>query len=311
MDSESIVITSAEESLRLDKLLALRFPDFSRNYFQNLINQGFVLINGTKPKKRALPRISDEVEICFQLTPEIDVKPENIPLDILFEDEHIIAVNKPAGMVVHPAPGHPTGTFANALLGHCKGLNIPGDPCRPGIVHRLDKETSGVLLAAKTAKSHALLVQLFASRSINKTYLAITSSSPGTCTIDAPIGRHPVHRKQMAIREDGKPAITHFEVLAKEGPHHLILCRPETGRTHQIRVHLKSCNAPVLGDKLYAKPDPKFPRHMLHAWKLEFNHPITQKPLYIEAPCQELLSLIPSICSKLTPSPGLNYERIY
>ncbi len=296
MDSETITITSAESNLRLDKLLAQRFPDFSRSYFQHLIDQGLVLINGSKAKKRLLPHPGNEVEICFQLTPEIDVIPENIPLDILFEDEHIIAVNKPAGMVVHPAPGHPSGTFANALLGHCRGLNIPGDPYRPGIVHRLDKETSGVLLAAKTSKAHAALVQLFASRSLKKTYLAITTGSPGNRTIDAPIGRHPIHRKQMAIAENGKPALTHFEVLAKDGPHHLVQCRPETGRTHQIRVHLKSCNAPVLGDKLYAKPDSKILRHMLHAWKLEFNHPITQKPLYIEAPCQEPQFLIPLFC---------------
>ncbi|MCP5509198.1 MAG: RluA family pseudouridine synthase [Chlamydiales bacterium] len=311
MDIETIIVTDSESNIRLDKLLALRFPTFSRNYFQTLILQGFVLLNGIKPKKRLHLTPDDEIEICFQLTPEIDVKPQNIPLDILFEDEHLLAINKPAGMVVHPAPGHPSGTFANALLHHCKGLETPGDPLRPGIVHRLDKETSGVLLAAKTSQTHGALVELFASRSIQKTYLAITTGSPGNCTIDAPIGRHPVHRKQMTTRDDGKQAITHFRVLANDGPLHLIECRPETGRTHQIRVHLKSCNAPVLGDKLYAKPNPKIPRHLLHAWKLQLIHPITKKNLTIEAPCHELDFLVPSICNKLTPSPGLNYERIY
>ena len=194
-------------------------------------------------------------------------------------------------MVTHPAPGHPSKTFANALLYHCKGLEQTGDPMRPGIVHRLDKDTSGVLIAAKTAKTHAKLTELFANRQIQKTYLAITTSKPNAQAVNAPIGRHPVHRKKMAICENGKAAITHFEILDQKNHLYLIQCRPITGRTHQIRVHLKSINAPVLGDALYG-PKTTLSRHYLHAHTLDFIHPITSNPLRLKAPCQDFLAML-------------------
>ena len=277
--------------MRLDKFLSAAYPDFSRSYFQHLIDEGFVLVGGKKAKKRTLLSLGDAIEIAFQPTPELDVRPENIPLDILYEDEHLIAINKPAGMVTHPAPGHPSKTFANALLYHCKNLEKAGDPLRPGIVHRLDKDTSGVLLAAKTAQTHAKFTELFALRQIQKTYLAITTNKPNAETVDAPIGRHPVHRKKMTLSENGKSAITHFETLDQKNHLYLVKCTPITGRTHQIRVHLKSINAPVLGDALYG-PKTLLPRHYLHAHTLNFIHPITSKPLHLEAPCQDFLAML-------------------
>lgn len=282
MESDSYTVTEA--CSRLDQLLKSLYPKYSRTYFQQLIKDQCVLINGQPTKKRAQPQIGDEIDICFRLTPELELKPENIPLDILFEDDQIIAVNKPAGMVVHPAPGHPTGTFANALLYHCQNLEPTGDPLRPGIVHRLDKETSGVLIAAKTAEAHAKLVELFASRNMEKTYLALCSNNPGSGAIDAPIGRHATHRQQMTITSRGKMAITDIHSIPLSSDTVLVIAKPFTGRTHQIRVHLKSRHAPVLGDKLYGTPNQKYARHLLHAWRLKFMHPFTGQQICFTAP---------------------------
>ncbi|MCB1117691.1 MAG: RluA family pseudouridine synthase [Chlamydiia bacterium] len=283
MDStETFTILNEDE--RLDRLLAHRFCK-SRSYFQHLITEKCVLVNGSPVKKRFIPRIGDEIKVCFQLTPELDLLPENIPLDILYEDEHLIAINKPAGMVTHPAPGHPTGTFANALVFHCKQKLEGGtDPLRPGIVHRLDKETSGVLIAAKTSQAHALLIEQFSKRQIDKTYLAITTSNPGICTVDSTIGSHPIHRKQMACVPEGRSALTHFQTLAQDGPYTLVLAKPHTGRTHQVRVHLKSLNCPIVGDTLYGSPAKNLNRHLLHAYELKLKHPITAQDLHFQAP---------------------------
>ena len=292
---ESALHTVTEPCKRLDQLLKSLYPKYSRTYFQQLIEDQCVLINGQPTKKRAQPQIGDEIDICFRLTPELELKPENIPLDILFEDEHILAINKPAGMVVHPAPGHPTNTFANALLYHCQNLEQTGDPLRPGIVHRLDKETSGVLIAAKTAQSHAKLVELFASRSMEKTYLALCSNNPGSGGIDAPIGRHSVHRQQMTITSRGKMAITDIHSIPLSSDTVLVVAKPLTGRTHQIRVHLKSRHAPVLGDKLYGTPNQKYNRHLLHAWRLKFTHPITAQEMCFTAPIPDDMSACHSV----------------
>ncbi len=283
MDSTETFTILNEENTRLDRLLAERFSK-SRSYFQHLIAQNCVLVNGSPVKKRVIPNNGDEIEVLFQLTPELDLLPENIPLDILYEDEHLIAINKPSGMVTHPAPGHPTKTFANALVYHCKLIEGGTDPLRPGIVHRLDKETSGVLIAAKTSQAHARLIEQFSNRQVEKTYLAITTSNPGTCTVDHSIGRHPIHRKQMACSPDGRNALTHFQSLAQDGPYTLVLAKPHTGRTHQIRVHLKSLNCPVVGDNLYGAPKKNLNRHLLHAWELKLKHPITAQDLHFQAP---------------------------
>lgn len=277
---------SATRSIRLDKLCAEQFKEYSRSYFQFLIEMGSVTCNGKRVKKRMIPSVGDEIQVFFLKAPEMELVPEDIPLEILYEDDAIICINKPAGMVVHPAPGHPNGTFVNALLYHCKAL--PPQDLRPGIVHRLDKETSGVLLAAKTIEAHQKLIESFSKREIEKEYLAITVGNPPEETIDAPIGRHPVKRKEMATVESGRHALTHFNVIASDGGFALVRARPVTGRTHQIRVHLKMQKTPVLGDPIYGSE--KLSRKMgvkrtlLHAQRLTFPHPISGKTLEITAP---------------------------
>lgn len=275
-----------EKTNRLDKLLADTFPEHSRNYFQFLIDAGSVTCNGKKVKKRAIPNLGDEIQIFFLACPEIELTPENIPLEVLYEDDAIICVNKPSGMVVHPAPGHPTGTFVNALLYHCRSL--PPQDLRPGVVHRLDKETSGVLLAAKTIQAHKKLIEAFSHREIEKEYLAIVVGNPGEKIVDQPIGRHPHKRKEMTILKEGRHATTIIETLKSKKDFSLIQAKPITGRTHQIRVHLKSIKTPVIGDRLYGPESLnrklKVERHLLHAHRLTFPHPILKKKIVIEAP---------------------------
>lgn len=301
-DSEFLFISAEEEGIRIDKFLSIRFPNHSRTYFQHLIDIGCVLLNGEPIKKRTIPEEGDEIEIFFQATPEASLLPENIPLDILYEDEHILAINKPAGMVVHPAPGHWSGTFVNALLGHCQNLAPCSDPLRPGIVHRLDKDTTGVLLAAKTLAAHQKLIELFSTRQMDKLYLAICHGRPTSTLINAPIGRHPVHRKEMAALPDGREAITEIQIAAFNEKTSLILAKPRTGRTHQIRVHLKHINCPVLGDTLYGRKD-DCERQLLHAYRLSFDHPITNAPIRLIAPIPADMKLWmqklcgPSLCT--------------
>jgi len=291
VESDFLLILSQEAGQRIDKLLSERFPAFSRSYFQYLIESGAVLLNGMQVKKRISVQAGDEVEVCFQLTPELSLAPEAMSFEILFEDEHLLAINKPPGLVVHPAPGHPAGTFVNGLLAHCQNLAPGTDPLRPGIVHRLDKDTSGVLIAAKTREAHQKIIEMFAQRKMEKIYLAICSGRPSNGLIQAPIGRHPVHRKEMAIVPQGKEAISHVQVVAFNEQFSLVLVRPKTGRTHQIRVHLKHIGHPILGDAVYGShrinqalaPS----RLLLHAYRLSFIHPCTQKPLCFSAPIPE------------------------
>jgi len=282
-EHEFLFISAEEEGLRIDKLLATRFPHHSRTYFQHLLDIGCVLLNGEPVKKRTIPEEGDEIEVCFQATPEASLTAEKIPLEILYEDEYLIAVNKPAGMVVHPAPGHWSGTFVNALLGHCQELAPGSDPLRPGIVHRLDKETTGILIAAKTATAHQKLIELFSARRMEKLYLAICHGRPANGIVNAPIGRHPVHRKEMAALPDGREAITEIQLAAFNDKTSLVLAKPRTGRTHQIRVHLKHIGCPVLGDALYGRRE-DLERHLLHAYRLCFEHPITKAPMRLIAP---------------------------
>ncbi|QZA59181.1 RluA family pseudouridine synthase [Candidatus Rhabdochlamydia porcellionis] len=283
--------SSLEEShLRLDALLSLRFPNKSRSYFQFLIKQGHVLVNGKAMKKREKTKPGDEIEIYFQITPEIDLTPESIDLEVLYEDEHLIVINKPAGMVVHPAPGHHRGTFVHALLFHCKQIDSD-DPLRPGIVHRLDKDTSGILIAAKTRTAHAGLIDLFAKRKIEKTYLAICIGMPRDGLIDTPIARHPSRRKEMTVCMQGKASKTICQVLAQNGSLSLVKLELLTGRTHQLRVHLKHIGTPILGDETYgnAAINKKFStkRQLLHAYFISFFHPITQQIVSLTAPIPE------------------------
>lgn len=295
-EHEFLFISAEEEGTRIDKLLTTRFPHHSRTYFQHLIDIGCVLVNGESVKKRLIPEEGDEIEVCFQATPEASLTPEKIPLEILYEDEHILAINKPAGMVVHPAPGHWSGTFVNALLAHCQEIAPGSDPLRPGIVHRLDKDTTGVLIAAKTLQAHQKLIELFSSRKMEKLYLAICQGKPANGVINAPIARHPVHRKEMAVLSDGREAITEIQVAACNDKMSLVLAKPRTGRTHQIRVHFKHIGCPIIGDPIYGKKD-LHDRQLLHAYRLSFEHPITGIPIRLMAPIpQDMKVWLQKLC---------------
>lgn len=252
------------------------------------------MVNGQVEKKRYLVQEEDLVEVEFALSPELSLEPEEIPLDILFEDEHLLVINKPAGLVVHPATGHWKGTFVNALLFHCQ--NLPCEGLRPGIVHRLDKDTSGLLIAAKTAEAQRALVALFASREVYKEYEAIVVGHPAGQMIDQPLGRSPQNRKKMAVVGTGKKALTELRPLAlfKEAAHINIVLH--TGRTHQIRVHMRFIGHPVLGDALYGYEGANrrwgAGRQMLHAKTLKFTHPVTGEKLCFEASLPEDMRLL-------------------
>lgn len=288
-DTDILVVTEEETGERLDKILASRFKEvYSRTYFQYLIDEHLVLLNGAPVKKRIKPQAGDEIEVQFAATPEIQLTPEPIPLEILYEDEHLLAINKPAGLVVHPAPGNWSGTFVNGLLYHCSQLTRQDNSLRPGIVHRLDKDTSGVLVAAKTLEMQQKLTALFASRQVYKEYWAICIGRPSDGEISAPIGRHPIHRKQMAIIPNGKPAASVIQTLGWNEKLSIVQVVIATGRTHQIRVHLKYKGTPVLGDSLYGNPSINqyynVQRQLLHAIRVKFQHPITGQELELTAP---------------------------
>jgi 23S rRNA pseudouridine1911/1915/1917 synthase len=290
-ESEALIVTEEEVGMRLDKFLQLRFPKYSRTYFQSLIEEGLVLVNSGVVKKANKLESGDEVEVEFALTTEISITAEPIPLDILYEDPYLLAVNKAAGMVVHPAVGNWSGTFVNALLYHCRQLENQGS-LRPGIVHRLDKETSGVLVAAKDEWTQRKLVEAFALRKVYKEYLAICLGNPGKRQIEANIGRHPTRRKEMAVLTGkGKEAKTLCETLAHNPFFSLVKLLPQTGRTHQLRVHMQWIGSPILGDAVYGSPsaNKKFgaKRQLLHAHLLRFSHPVTQEEIELKAPIPE------------------------
>ena len=286
---DDFVVSDPESNERLDKMLGRHYSEQSRSYFQELIEAGHVLVNGKRLKKRYLVQAGDTIQVRFVLNQEISLTPEPIPLEIIFEDQALIAINKPVGMVVHPAPGHWTGTLVNGLLHHCQTFHPDDQTLRPGIVHRLDKGTSGVIVAAKNRQAHQALVETFANREAKKRYLAICIGNPAKGVIDAPIGRHPVHRKKMCVdSEKGKAAVTTVNPLVHDERYSLIEAYPKTGRTHQIRVHLKQLNCPILGDDLYGNPQVnqnlKIEHPLLHAEQLEIPHPITKEPLVFNTP---------------------------
>ena len=296
-------------SVRLDKAVLETHPDFSRSRIEGLVKGGFVTVNGAVAEKAGM-KVSEDDEIVVEIPPPVPAvpEPEDIPLDVVFEDDDMIVVNKPAGLVVHPAPGHFTGTLVNALLHHCPKLSGIGGVARPGIVHRLDQDTSGLIVVAKSQAAMDGLVKAFSShRNIEKTYLAIVHGRPrlDSGRIENLIGRHPVDRKRMAIVErNGKNAITNWRLFDRSDCSDCLIeagtrgnrtisaieCRIETGRTHQIRVHMASLGCPVIGDKVYGKSaldkklDPVPARQMLHAWKLKLWHPVKSVEMAFEAP---------------------------
>lgn len=278
---------------RLDKFLSAMLPDQSRSYLQKIIKDGNVLVNGES--KKSSYRLEDGDEVTADL-PELkspDIEPENIPLDILYEDDSILMVNKPKGMVVHPSAGHYTGTLVNAVLWHCQGqLSGINGVSRPGIVHRIDKDTTGVLVVCKNDAAHNAVAAQLKEHSITRKYRAIVHGviKEDEGTVDAPIGRHPTERKKMASGvKNGKRAVTHYRVLERFQGYTYVECQLETGRTHQIRVHMASIHHPLLGDIVYgpAKDSHHLEGQTLHAMVLGLIHPVTGEYLEVEAPLPE------------------------
>lgn len=291
--SEHIEITAEESGERIDALLARLVPELTRSAAQRLLEEGLVTLGGVPVKKN---RRTEPGEVYAALLPEPELpepEPQDIPLDIVYEDADVVVVNKPRGMVVHPAPGHPDGTLVNALLRHCgESLSGVGGERRPGIVHRIDKDTSGLIIAAKNDIAHLALSAQLADRSLSRVYEAVARGEfrEEAGTVDAPIGRHPTERKRMAVTERGsRPAVTHWEVIARYRGWTHIRCRLETGRTHQIRVHMAYIGHPLLGDMVYGakKPERGLEGQCLHARELKFLHPRTGEAIHLSTELPE------------------------
>ncbi|WP_432736407.1 RluA family pseudouridine synthase [Pediococcus pentosaceus] len=283
MEQFSFVV-SDQESGRLDKVVTNHYPDLTRSKIQNLIKQEQILVNQAPTTNRYKVSENDVIDVTLPDPVEVSVKPEKMNLDIVFEDDDVIVVNKPQGMVIHPAPGHENGTLVNGLLDHAPLATVNGE-LRPGIVHRIDKDTSGLLMVAKNDQAMLSLSAQLKAKTNQRKYLAIVHGNfkEEAGTINAPIGRSKKDRKKMAIVEDGRPAVTHFKVLERFTDYTLIECELETGRTHQIRVHLKYIGHPVAGDPLYGPRNTlKGNGQFLHAKLLGFKHPRTGEELVFE-----------------------------
>jgi 23S rRNA pseudouridine1911/1915/1917 synthase len=284
-------IDSNHNALRLDIFLAKSQDEFSRSRLKKLIELGHVFINDSPAQAKQKLKTGDKIILNISEPSVSGIMPESIPLNIIYEDEQMLAINKTAGMVVHPAPGHAKGTLVNALLNHCSDLSGIGGVARPGIVHRLDKDTSGIVLVAKTEAAHRALSSQFKDRTIKKTYLALVRGAVKAPSgiINTSIGRHKTNRKKMtASSNQGRQAETCYQVLETFSHFSYLKLFPKTGRTHQIRVHLASIHHPVLGDKLYGGiltgPYLRISRQALHAFRIEITHPTSQKSLALEAP---------------------------
>ena len=288
MDENYICITAEESGERIDALLARALPSLSRSQVQKLLEQGMVTLNGRELKKNFRCSAGESYEVILPVPDDLPLVPQNIPLDVIYEDEDLIVINKPRGLVVHPAPGHPDGTLVNALLWHCgDSLSGIGGQRRPGIVHRIDKDTSGLLVVAKNDFAHQGLSAQLSDHSLCREYEAVVHGgfNDASGTVNRPIGRHPVDRKRMAVTEkNSKPAITHWRLLASYKGYSHILCKLETGRTHQIRVHMASIGHPLSGDFTYGAPSPEkgLEGQCLHARRLCFVHPRTGKSICLE-----------------------------
>lgn len=285
-----MILRSDRDGERIDAALARLCPDLTRSAAQKLLDGGLVLKNGLPAKKNEKLKDGDELEVELPEVQSVDIIPEDIPLDIVFEDDDVIVINKPKGLVVHPAAGHWSGTLVNALMYHCKdSLSGINGELRPGIVHRIDKDTSGLLIVAKNDFAHQALADQLKDHSLSRVYECITVGGirEDHGTIDAPIGRHPTGRKKMAVTEkNSRPAVTHWQVLERFPGYTRVECRLETGRTHQIRVHLSWRNHPIVGDTVYgrSKPELGLDSQCLHARELTFVHPRTGQPVTVTCP---------------------------
>jgi len=293
MEKIEYLIEETEAGSRIDAYLSEKNQELSRSYVQKLLKESKVLANEKTVKASYKVQEGDRIQLFLPEPENLDILPENIPLDILYEDADVLVINKPKGMVVHPAAGHTTGTLVNAVLYHCQG-NLSGinGVMRPGIVHRIDKDTTGALLVCKNDNAHRILAQQLKEHSIKRRYRAVVSGgfSEEEGTVEGPIGRHPIDRKKMAINyKNGKDAVTHYQVLEKLKNASYVECRLETGRTHQIRVHMASIGHPLLGDEIYGSG--KNPYHLqgqaLHAMVLGFVHPSTGEYMEFTAPLPE------------------------
>ncbi len=301
-ESELITVKAQESGDRVDALLARSIEGLTRSAAQRLIDEGFVLLSGKRVKKNYKCTEGDEFSVCLPEPEDIELKPQDIPIDIVYEDDDVIVVNKPRGMVVHPAPGHYDGTLVHALMFHCgDSLSGIGGEKRPGIVHRIDKDTSGLLIVAKNDFAHLALSAQLSDRSLSRVYEAVVKGRlrEDSGTISAPIGRHPTDRKRMAVTDkNSREAVTHWEVIGRYNGYTHVRCKLETGRTHQIRVHMAHIGHPLLGDFTYGAPSPEkgLEGQCLHARQLRFIHPRTGEPVEIET---ELPDWFKEVLSKL------------
>ena len=305
MDQRIQYVTAEESGERIDALLARTLEGCSRSAVQRLLEEERVLLNGKPLRKSAKTKAGDILEVLLpEEAEELPLLAQDLPLNVVFEDEDLIVVNKARGMVVHPAPGHPDGTLVNALLAHCgSSLSGIGGERRPGIVHRIDKDTSGLLIAAKNDFSHQALSAQLSDRSLSRVYEAVARGRfrEDSGTVNRPIGRHPTDRKRMAVTEkNSRPAVTHWEVLTRYQDYCHIRCRLETGRTHQIRVHMASIGHPLLGDGVYGAPCPEkgLEGQCLHARELKFIHPRSGEHIVLRT---ELPQYFLDVLAKLGP----------
>ena len=298
MEDEILLIQAEESGERIDALLAHTVEGLSRSAAQRLLEEGYVLLHGQPVRKNYKCISGDCFEVCLPPPEEVELVPQDIPLAVAYEDGDLIVVNKPRGLVVHPAPGHPDGTLVNALLFHCgDSLSGIGGEKRPGIVHRIDKDTSGLLIVAKNDFAHQALSEQLKDRSLSRTYEAVVRGNlrEDSGTVDRPIGRHPTDRKRMAVTEkNSRPAVTHWEVIARYRGYTHVRCHLETGRTHQIRVHMASIGHPLLGDFTYGAPSPDkgLEGQCLHARQLRFVHPRTGEMVLIESELPEYFTQV-------------------
>lgn len=300
-----ITITAQESAERIDALLARSVEGLTRSAAQRLLEQGAVLKDGAAVKKNYKTSVGDVFTVTLPEPENVDLTPQDIPLDVVYEDDDLIVVNKPRGMVVHPAPGHADGTLVNALLHHCgDSLSGVGGERRPGIVHRIDMDTSGLIIAAKNDFTHLALSSQLSDHTLGRTYEAVVHGTfrDNAGTVDAPIGRHPTDRKRMAVtQKNSREAVTHWEVIARYSGYTHIRCRLETGRTHQIRVHMAHIGHPLVGDLVYGhkKPEKGLSGQCLHARELHFIHPRTGEEVTLTCPLPEYFT---EVLGKLGPA---------